>query len=134
MHFIPDFHEYIERRHKQYKALKPVFCKPLGEYVYFDSDGFRHLLFKTRHKVRPITEQKYKLDLVPGIRSALTKATVILEQRKSVHNDKEIRYWAVVGKWRNFIHLRVIIKRVGSGKLRFWSVMRQKAGNLKPRP
>jgi len=126
MNFISDFHEYTERRHKEYKNFQPVFCKPLGSYVYFDSDGFRHLRFKTRYKIRPPAEQKYKLDLLSGIHVALSRAELVFEHRRFFHNNKDVHYWAVVGRWRRAVYLRVIIKQTGNGKFHFWSVMKHK--------
>jgi hypothetical protein len=93
----------------------------LNEQVTFNSNGFNHLRFHMEHKARTKAEQVYKLSFLPHVRTVIIKASEIEEHRKI--NKSE--YWslcATIGKEE--LKVRVVIRRIGNGKLHFWSVMK----------
>lgn len=123
----------IESKNK-YSDYERVYCKILKEYVYFNSIGFRHLIYKRDGTPRTFKEQIYKLTLLPLVIPVIKNADVILEIRNisfkygssSKRKTKQATTYALsafVGKNRS-VDTRVILLRVGNGKLVFYSVMR----------
>ncbi len=42
--------EYIDKYKNMYKYLKPIYSKAIGDKVYFNMPGFKHLVFKGGHR------------------------------------------------------------------------------------
>lgn len=128
--------ELLTLRRTEYKSYSAPYCLALREYVSFNSDGFNHLRFRTDGTPRKQTEQMYKLGLLPLVIPVIHLAMRVDQYerrlapigRKKKDNRtviKEVEYWAlvaVVGK--QSAKLRVILRKVGDGKLHFWSVMK----------
>ena len=113
----------LEKRRAEYRKFTPLFCPCLNEQITFNSDGFNHLRFHLEHKARTQAEQVHKLNFLPHVRTVLIKASKIESYRKI--NKSE--YWALcatIGKGN--LKVRVIIRRIGNGKMHFWSVMNVK--------
>jgi len=126
------FRELLEHRRKEYKGYSRAFCPVLEEYAEFNADGFVHLRFHVDGTPRSPKEQMYKLGLLPLVRPVIYLAsaakyekrfTAIGRNRKG--KKKEVRYWgleAVVG--RKQVRVKVVLRKIGAGKLHFWSVMK----------
>jgi len=125
----------LEKKRREYKAYLPMFCPAVNERVIFNADGFGHLRFHLDGSARKPKEQIYKLSLLPLVRSAIRLAHVVGHEkrfapvnRKKRHGHRvlrEVDYWgleAKVGKRKTIV--RVILRKIGDGKLHFWSVMR----------
>ena len=122
---MPDnaYLQLLKKRRAEYKTYTPLFCPCLGEWITFNSNGFNHLRFHTDRKVRSLSEQIHKLNFLPHVRTAIKEAKMTEGYRKI--NGAE--YWALlmtIGKGN--LKIRVIIRRIGKGKMCFWSVMRVK--------
>jgi hypothetical protein len=117
----------FNKRKKEYKNYKPVWCEALHENIEFNSDGFNHLRFNSKRKPRELVEQIYKLSLLPLVIPVIKTTHIIESNRvKILSNGKRIEYWSLVGKvGKNKSIVRVVLRRTGvSGKLHFWSVMK----------
>ena len=115
------FEIFVERYRKMYKTWTPVYCPALDTEVVFNSKGFKHLRFRVDGTPRNPKESIYKLRFLPLVRSVIYKAKSVGEYRKG-----KIEYWGIsakVGKKGNQT-IKVILRRVGAGKVHFWSVMR----------
>ena len=121
---------------QMYDNIKnPAWCKCLHRRINFNAQGFHHLLYDGLGHERSPSEQRYKLLLIPLIVSVLTVAPDATYKkvnervnRKKDSQTKEIEYWgltALVGRNRD-LKVKVILKRVGTGQIIFWSVMRLK--------
>lgn len=122
-----------KKREKGYKKLKKIYCPCLKEYIYFTSDGFHHLRYDVVGKERTVKEQIYKLQLIPLIIPVIKKAKEINKykrkkvkiSRKKKSPKKKVEYWSlveVVGK--QSVKIKVILRKVGDGRIIFWSVMK----------
>ena len=124
MVFIPDFYTYIEEKRKEYRTFQPVFCTALGAHVHFNTEGFRHLLFKTHRQPRPEAEQKHKLSLLSAVLPILAKSHTVYEYREEGVRRK-VAYFALVGYYEaRHEKVRVIVRKNGTGAFFFCSVMR----------
>lgn len=127
----------VKARETYDNIKSPVWCKCLHRKINFNAQGFHHLLYDGLGHERSLSEQRYKLLLIPLIPSVLSVAPdatykKVKERisRKKNSPMKEIEYWgltALVGRDRD-VKVKVILKRVGVGQIIFWSVMRLKGG------
>jgi hypothetical protein len=133
-----DLHEILREARTTYSAHETIRCPFFDGPIALTSDGFNHLTHKTNRTPRNVNEQKLKLRLLKRGLKIIRKAGTVQEYRKGVEKIgapakdgftkmKHIEYWAfhdIVGEKKQFL-LRVIVRRVGDGKLHFWSVMPQ---------
>lgn len=133
---IIELHELINKARLIYENKKELKCPFFNSFVVFNSDGFNHLLYKPNRKPRNVAEQKLKLKLLKRGLEIIKKAGTIQEYRIRIEKfgkpakdgfikTKSVEYWAfhdIVGEKKRFL-LRVIIRRIGDGKIHFWSVM-----------
>lgn len=138
--------ELLSLRRTEYKSYSAPYCLALREYVSFNSDGFNHLRFRTDGTPRKSTEQMYKLGLLPLVIPVIHLAVRVDQYERRLapigrkKKDtrkvlKEVQYWslvAVVGK--QSVKLRVILRKIGDGKLHFWSVMKLGEGQKNQKP
>lgn len=133
------FNKIKETAHALYTVKRSLRCPYFEEEVVLNSDGFHHLQFSARRE-RDKKEQYLKLALLPLAIKVIKKAGTIQEYRKiltpigkrSARDGsvpmKEVEYWgliAIIGE-RKSIKIRVILRRVGTGNITFWSVMPDK--------
>ncbi|MBI4133014.1 hypothetical protein HY478_00210 [Candidatus Uhrbacteria bacterium] len=127
------------KAHALYAAKRAVRCPYFGTDVALTSDGFHHLRFSARRE-RSKRAQLLKFSLLPLALDIIKKSGTIQEYRNilapvgkpSVHDGftpmKETEYWglvAITGN-RQRVKVRVILRRIGDGKIAFWSVMPDK--------
>jgi hypothetical protein len=121
--------ELIAKYQAEYKKLTPIFSKAVGEKVYFNMPGFKHLIFKGKHR-RESSAIFNRLVLVPLIAPVIHNCAeeVEIRIRKEVIDGKKISvtYYALeahVGK--DSVRVRVVTRKVGSaGKHYFQSIMK----------
>ena len=123
-----------------YDKIGSVFCPCLNEKVTFNAKGFHHLLYEPIGTPRSVKEKIHKLILfplaIPVIKNAKKvdeERTLILPNRKKSIHPKNAKYTALVatvGKNRD-VKVKVILLKIGHGKLIFWSIMRLTKGKNK---
>ncbi len=121
--------ELIRRYRIEYKKLRPIHSSAIGEKVYFNMPGFKHLIFKGKHR-RESAAILNRLVLIPLIAPVIYNCDEEVEIRIRVEivDGKKIRatYYALeahVGK--DSVRVRVITRKVGKeGKHYFQSIMK----------
>ncbi|MBI3887531.1 hypothetical protein HY310_00495 [Candidatus Microgenomates bacterium] len=121
--------EYIGRYKTIYKSLKPIHSKAIGEKVYFNMPGFKHLIFKDKHR-RETKAILNRLVLVPLIAPVIHNCSeeVEIRIRREIIDGKKVKvtYYALeahVGK--ESVRVRVVTRKVGDkGKHYFQSIMK----------
>jgi len=121
--------ELIAKYKATYQSLKPVHSKAIGDTVYFNMPGFKHLIFKGKHR-RETAAIFNRLVLVPLIAPVIHNCDEILETRirKEMVDGKkvEVTYHALeahVG--RDAVRVRVVTRKVGDkGQHYFQSIMK----------
>ncbi len=119
-----------------YNRQDSIPCPYFSVPVVLNADGFHHLQFSARRE-RNKREQLLKFRLLPLALQVIRKSGTVQDYRKTMapigkkskQNGfvpmKEIEYWgfvAIVGELTP-VRIRVIIRRVGTGNIIFWSVM-----------
>lgn len=122
---------YIKNYQRIYKQFQPVFSPAIGEPVYFNQYGFKHLIFKGRHR-RSNKIIYERLRLVPLITLVIQQCDeeIELRIRREYINGKPIKvtYYALESKLGvGGARVRVVTRKVGkNGKHYFQSVMQYK--------
>ncbi|HEC30786.1 MAG TPA: hypothetical protein ENI66_02105 [Candidatus Yonathbacteria bacterium] len=136
-----DEQEYY-KKHKNkaenvFKKIDTIRCPYFEGSVTFNSDGFHHLRFLPNGRERKHKAQLLKFKLLPFAKHIIAKSGTIQEyrtqlvavgrkgKRDGLQKTKQAEYWglyAIVGEDKR-IRIRVILRRVGDGKIIFWSVM-----------
>lgn len=119
----------IARYRTEYERLRPVHSKAIGERVFFNMPGFKHLVFKGKHRreTRNIFNRIILVPLiVPVIRNC--EEEVEIRVRRELIDGKKVKvtYYALeayVGK--DGVRVRVITRKVGvKGRHYFQSIMK----------
>ena len=121
--------DLIAKYRGEYKKLKPIHSKAIGEKVYFNMPGFKHLIFKGKHR-RESAAIFNRLVLIPLIAPVIYNCTeeVEIRIRNEVIDGKKVKvtYYALeahVGK--DSVRVRVVTRKVGEkGKYYFQSIMK----------
>jgi hypothetical protein len=124
--------KFIEEAKRRYKAIHfPVRCKCLNQDIYFNSDGFNHLIFNGLGSRRTIAEIRHKVRLIPLIVPVIKTATRLDYEKMMVKKNRKANapmvlaeFWGIeaeVGK--SNITVKVVVRRIGNGNFHFRSVM-----------
>lgn len=131
------FSEQKEKARALYDVQKPIRCPYFQSEIVLNSDGFHHLQFSARRE-RNKREQMLKFNFLSFAFEIIRKSGTIQEYRrmlmpigkKSARDGftpmKGVEFWGLVaivqrnGKPRK---VRVVLRRVGTGNITFWSVM-----------
>ena len=120
---------YIGKYRAVYDGLRPEHSPAIGETVYFNAQGFKHLIFKNNHR-RTNAAIRNRLILIPLIPSVIKHCKEVTETRTGIETIKgkqtPVTYKALeanVGK--GGARVKVVVKKVGDkGSWYFLSVMK----------
>ena len=114
-------------KRKVYKEIGRIYSPILKETIYFTSMGFNHLLYKRHRSPRKVSEQYLKLMCVDYLTDVVTKCRQVSQvrkiRRKFKGRWKKLVYYELIHEVKTGIKIKVIIERIGKGKLKFRSVM-----------
>lgn len=121
--------ELIKKYRAEYVKLRPMHSRAIGKKVYFNMPGFKHLIFKGKHR-RQSSAIFNRLVLIPLIAPVIHNCAeeVEIRIRNEVIDGKKIKvtYYALeahVGK--DSVRVRVVTRKVGEeGKHYFQSIMK----------
>lgn len=141
--------ENVDKLNKQvckarsfYSENKDVWCPYFSSRITLNSDGFNHLLHKPNRQPRNVNEQLLKLSLLSKAIDVIRKSGTLQEYRYRIESFGSpakdgfrktlmVQYWAfhaILGSDRK-IKIVVVLRKVGEGKLTFWSVLPHKKFN-----
>jgi hypothetical protein len=143
-------YRYLRDRAKELFTRHPsIRCPYFNADVVLNAEGLHHLRYSAeRERSKP--EQMLKFRLLPLALEVIEKSGTVQEYRRiwqpigkigldGMRAAKEIEYWglvAIIGPRPDKI--RVILRRVGTGNITFWSVMRGtkilRDGSQRPAP
>ena len=132
------YKELVKEKRVWYKKIGRVWCPVLNQFVIFNSKGFYHLRYDSFGKERDKQEQKYKLSLLPLVIPVIKQATSVHDYKKDIYSrplNKGIEIWELkefVGKQKALVS--VVLRRVGSGNITFFSVWKKKVNKANKKP
>ena len=135
-----------EAAHQIYSAQSLIHSPFFNQDIVLSSEGFQHLSLSA-HGGRTKEEQIRRFILLPLGLHILKTATTLQAYRKRLaalgtpgsrrgpKGRKTIRWWAFVALFvKQDIKVRVVVRKVGGGKLHFWSVMLYKKPTRRKAP
>lgn len=135
MEDISNYEKIREDSQKFYSQIGAVSCPAFDdELVYFNSEGFNHLVYKRSRGERSKNDQITKFKLLAKAKEIIQISTTFQEYEEGlievvrkkykgiVKETLEVHHWgfvAVVRGWR----VKVVIRQIGNGQKHFWSVI-----------
>jgi hypothetical protein len=119
---ITSHSDYIRQAREKYSRIRSIQCPSFPvERINFTNKGFLHLIRKGR-KLRSQSDQVRRLKLLPFIVPILENSTAIYKYEKNIIGSSVAHFWTIRGKI-NSIKIRIIIRKINSEPLHFFSVM-----------
>jgi hypothetical protein len=133
---LQQFANAKEKARVRYDAQKSIRCPYFQNEVVLNSDGFHHLQFSARRE-RNKREQLLKFSMLPLAFEIIRKSGTVQEYRKilmpigkksardGLTSMKEVEFFGLVAivERNKLIKARVVLRKVGSGNVTFWSTM-----------
>ena len=121
--------DIIEKYRSEYKKISPTYSKAIGDKIHFNMYGFKHLIFKGKHR-RENKAIMNRLVLIPLIVPVIRNCDEEIEirVRRETIDGKRVRVTyhaleALVGK--SNARVRVVTRKVGEkGSHFFQSIMK----------
>lgn len=124
----------LEETRETYDNVGEIYCPCLDIKIVFNGQGFHHFKYHGGGEARTTEGIIHKLKLFPLVIPVLKHASAVADyektiepkNRKSNAPQKEVEYWSIiceVGRNRD-VKVKVVLKRVGTGNIMFWSVMK----------
>lgn len=134
-----DIIKLVEEQRAYYKSIVSVYSPILEGTVYFTSIGFNHLLYEANRRPRKLSERYMKLKCLNHATTVLVKCDAISKTRqvevKIKGKTKKVIWHELVCEIQQGVIIRVIVEKVGTGKLKFKSIMPHKnSSKPKKRP
>lgn len=120
MDFVSAKFQRVKRLSKEYyRSIGRIYCPYFKDYVYFDSKGFKHILYKGYGggNKRQKSQIVLRLKMLPYAPRLIAIATFVQEFQK----DNSINYWGFIAIFEGE-KFKVVVRRVGNGKLHFWTI------------
>jgi hypothetical protein len=124
-----DFFKLLKKRKDAYNTTKNIYCPFLKEVVYFNNKGIFHATHSGDKTFRPRADAVRRLNLLPHIYDCIKYATGFEnEPRITPKNGPNNRYGAEIIEYELMHSVNkkfkavVILKRIGNGRLYYWSV------------
>lgn len=134
MQDISNYKKIKENAENFYKKIGCLNCPAFNsERIYFNSEGFNHLIYKKKSE-RNKTDQITKFKLLPIAKEIILISTTFQEYdeglveiirkrfKKKVRETVIVKYWGLVAIIRNK-KVKVIIRQTGNGQKHFFSVI-----------
>ena len=124
------FKDFLREKRAWYKTIGNTYCPILNETVVFNSKGFYHLRYDSFGKERSISEQMYKIGLLPLVIPVIKTATKIHDYKKEQYSKPLGKYFEIwelkeiVGQQATTVS--VVLRRIGTGNITFLSVWKKK--------
>jgi len=118
----------IERR-AQYEATKNIYCPLLKEVAYFNNKGFYHATHDGRGRIRNPLDARMRLNLLLTVKDVISRSRHFgspprVRPKGDPENKtgKEVVEYELSHKFNSKKTVSVILRRVGNGRLHYYSV------------
>lgn len=118
-----------------YNNISSAFSPAFNQNVYFNSEGFNHIIFKSSRSERERSSQVLRFKLlhlaVKLVKLSTThqefeetlKEFEIKSHKKRIRKSKAVRYWGVIAIIDSR-KIKVILRQIGDGGgMHFWSIV-----------
>jgi len=135
MEDVSNYEKLKENAQNFYSQIGSVFSPAFKEKVYFTSEGFNHIIFKSSRTEREKSSQILRFELLPLAIRLLRESTTYQEfeetlkefeiksYKKRIKKSRLVRYWGIIAIVSG-TKIKVIIRKVGdNGTMHFWSIV-----------
>ena len=135
MEDLSNYDKLCKDAQKLYSTTSQIMSPALNELVYFNAEGFNHIIFKGARSERERPSQILRFKLLPRaiklIRYATTyqeyeetiKQFTVKSHKKKMLKPKPVRYWGIIAI-TDGRKIKVILRKIGdNGQLHFWSIV-----------
>ncbi|MEK7095128.1 MAG: hypothetical protein AAB917_00530 [Patescibacteria group bacterium] len=114
---------FIKEAKREYYKIGAIKCPAFeNDLVYFNKDGFNHLIRKGR-KYREKNEQERRLELVPVVINTLTQRRTFsrysITQKVKNRKESTAHFWIFNDSKRR---ISIVVRKLNSGNKHFFSV------------
>ncbi len=135
MEDISNYEKLKEDARKFYGEINSVFSPTFQGKIYFTSEGFNHIVFKSARTEREKPSQILRFKLLPLAVKLLKESTTYQEfeqtlqefevksYKKKTKKSKPVKYWGIIAIVEGR-KIKVIVRKIGdNGTLHFWSIV-----------
>jgi len=135
MNDLSNYEKLREDAQKFYNEIRTVQSPALNENIYFNSEGFNHIVFKKSRSEREKSSQMLRFKLLPLAKKLIEVSTTYQEfeetlkefevksYKKRIKKTKPVKYWGVIAIIENR-KIKVILRKIGdNGSIQFWSIV-----------
>ncbi|PIP68750.1 hypothetical protein CO033_00335 [Candidatus Nomurabacteria bacterium CG_4_9_14_0_2_um_filter_32_10] len=135
MEDLSNYEKLKEDAQNFYNNIHKVFSPALNQDIYFNSEGFNHIVFKgsRSEKERPSQMLRFKLLhlAVKLVKLPTTyqefeetlKEFEVKSHKKRIRKSKPVRYWGIIAIIDSR-KIKVILRQIGDGgAMHFWSIV-----------
>ena len=135
MEDLSNYEKLREDALKLYNGIGKTASPALKQDVYFNAEGFNHIIFKKARTERERSSQILRFKLLPLAVKLLKISTTYQEFeetikevevkifKQKVKKTKPVKYWGIIAIIDGR-KIKVIIRKVGdNGNLHFWSIV-----------
>ena len=131
---ISNYEKLREDAQSFYNDIGTIFCPLFKEKVYFNSEGFNHIVYNNPRSERERSSQIMRFKLLPLVCELIkitttfqefeesVKEVVVKSHKKKIKKSKAVKYWGIIAiiKGRK---IKVILRKIGNGSIHFWSIV-----------
>ncbi|MDO8639796.1 MAG: hypothetical protein Q7R53_02620 [bacterium] len=135
MEDLSNYNKLKEDAQRLYNSIGKVFSPVFNKEIFFPSEAFNHIIFKSSRTERERSSQILRFKLLPLAVKLLKisntyqefeetiKEFEVKSYKKRVKKTKIVKYWGVIAIIDNR-KIKVIIRKIGEdGKMHFWSIV-----------
>lgn len=135
MEDLSNYEKLKETAQSMYNSTRPILCPALNENVYFNAEGFNHIIFKGSHREREKPSQMMRFKLLHRAVKLIGLSTTYQEYEETLKEfevksfkhkltkTKPVRYWGIIAI-TDGRKIKVILRKIGdNGQLHFWSIV-----------
>ena len=135
MEDLSNYEKLKEDAQRLYAQTGKVFSSAFNQEIFFTSEGFNHIIFKSSRTERERSSQILRFKLIPLAIKLLKISTTYQEfeetlkefevksHKERVKKTKIVRYWGIIAIIDNR-KIKVIVRKIGEeGKMHFWSIV-----------
>ncbi|MFZ3011413.1 MAG: hypothetical protein WA060_00205 [Minisyncoccia bacterium] len=135
MEDLSNYEKLKEDAQNFYNNVHKAFSPALNQDIYFNSEGFNHIIFKGSRSERERPSQMLRFKLlhlaVKLVKLSTThqefeetlKEFEVKSHKKRIRKSKPVRYWGIIAIIDSR-KIKVILRQIGDGgAMHFWSIV-----------
>ena len=135
MEDLSNYEELREDALKFYNSINKITSPAFHQDIYFNAEGFNHIIFKRARTEREKSSQILRFKLLPLAVKLLKISTTyqefeetikeieVKEFKKKIKKTKPVKYWWIIAIIDGR-KIKVIVRKIGdNGNIHFWSIV-----------